>query len=328
MAFEFSRVLEVDRAELDRYPDRTLFQTKPWLDFIAESQHAETIIARLTESGRVVGYFTGAIIRKFGLKILGSPFPGWTTSYMGFNLQPGVMRRDLFPALKRFVFHELGCVHLECMDRLVSIGEANQLGWKYRVFSNFEIDLAPDEGTILAQMKGSCRTSIRKAEKSGVVVEVAADSSFAEEYYQQLTDVFAKQSLSPTYSIERVRLLIKHLVPTGNLLLVRARDSEGQCIATGIYPAMNGTMYFWGGASWRKYQLLQPNEAVHWFAMRYWKERGMMICDMGGGGEYKRKYGGREISVPYLRTSRYPFLEATRNLAMHLHGFWQRFAGR
>ncbi len=318
MALELSRVSDVDWPELDNYPDRTLFQTKPWLDFIAESQSAEPIIARVTESGRVCGYFTGALIRKFGLKILGSPFPGWTTSYMGFNLESGIVRRDLLPALRRFAFHELGCVHLECMDRRMSIADADQLGWPYRTFSNFEIDLTPDEDRIFAQMKGSCRTSIRKAERSNVSVDVASDLSFAGEYYGQLVDVFAKQSLSPTYAIERVRLLIKHLLPTGNLLLVRARESEGRCIATGIYPAMNGSMYLWGGASWRQYQHLQPNEAVHWFSMKYWKSHGMTVCDMGGGGEYKRKFGGRDIQIPFVRKSRFPLLESARNFAMRL----------
>ena len=58
--------------------------------------------------------------------------------------------------------------------------------------------------------------------------------------------------------------------------------------------------YFWGGASWREHQILQPNEAIFWHAMRYWKERGVMTFDMGGGGDYKRKYGGAELVVPHL----------------------------
>ena len=80
-------------------------------------------------------------------------------------------------------------------------------------------------------------------------VEEAQDLAFADDYYAQLKDVFAKQSLVPTYEVERVRELIKNLLPTGMLLLLRARDQEGNCIATGIFPAMNKTMYFRGGAS-------------------------------------------------------------------------------
>jgi hypothetical protein len=201
------------------------------------------------------------------------------------------------------------------MDRRLTIDEAKTAGFTYRTFTNFEIDLAPAEDEIWSGLKGSCRTSVRKAEREGVLVEVATDDGFADDYYAQLVDVFAKQGLKPTYSIERVRLLMKHLLPTGNLLLVRARHPNGECIATGIYPGFNGTMSFWGGASWRAHQILQPNEAVHWFAMKYWKARGMMRCDMGGGGEYKRKFGGQEFHLPWIRQSKFGMLESLRNVA-------------
>ena len=69
----------------------------------------------------------------------------------------------------------------------------------------------------------------------GVVVEEARDDAFADDYYAQLVEVFANQGLTPTYNVARVRLLIKHLLPTGCLLLLRARDPERRCIATGIF---------------------------------------------------------------------------------------------
>src|SRR5436189_3057502 len=99
-------------------------------------------------------------------------------------------------------------------------------------------------------MTSACRRCIRKAKKVGVTIEEADDPEFADDYYAQLRDVFAKQSLVPTYGVDRVQALIAHLHPTGRLLLLRARGPDGASIATGIFPAMNGSMYFWGGASW------------------------------------------------------------------------------
>jgi hypothetical protein len=52
--------------------------------------------------------------------------------------------------------------------------------------------------------------------------------------------------------------------------------------------------------------------------MRYWKARGMTVLDMGGGGEYKRKYGPVEFSVPFFRKSRLPGLRVMRELARRL----------
>jgi predicted N-acyltransferase len=176
-------------------------------------------------------------------------------------------------------------------------------------------------------MNSACRRCIRKAEKSGVQIEEASDATFVDDYYTQLQDVFAKQGLVPTYPRERVRALVEHVLPTGRLLLVRARSPDGTCIATGIFPAMNDTMFFWGGASLRQHQILRPNEMVQWFAMRYWKARGIRRYDMGGGGEYKRKYGGREIAVPWIRKSRHPVLESLRNNAKYLFSLKQRLLG-
>jgi hypothetical protein len=124
--------------------------------------------------------------------------------------------------------------------------------------------------------------------------------------------------------------LIKYLLPTCQLLLVRAKDSEGNCIATGIFPALNDTSYFWGGASWRPFQVLRPNEAIQWFAMRYWKARGISKYNMGGGaggGDYKRKYGGYEIAVPQGRKSKYPVFENLRNFGKALFTAKQRIMG-
>ena len=140
-------------------------------------------------------------------------------------------------------------------------------------------------------MESACRRCIRKAEKSGVTVEEAGDLAFADEYYEQLKDVFAKQGKLPTYPVERVRVLMKHMLPTGRLLALRARDPEGRCIATGLYPGMNDMAFFWGNASWRSGQQWRPNDTLHWYALRYWKARGATRFDWGGGGTYKRGYG-------------------------------------
>jgi len=303
----------VDHSSLDAFSDRTVFQTKQWLDFLADAVNATPVIAELRGLEGRLGYFTGAIIQKMGFRILGSPFPGWTTSYMGFNLLPDVPRKEALAALEVFAFRELDCIHLEIMDGNLSLLDGQSLGFSSRLLSGYRSDLSVSEVALLAGMTSACRRCIRRSEKSGVTVEQANDDMFAREYYDQLRDVFRKQGLTPTHDLDRVRKLIQHLGPTERLLLVRARNSEGRCIATGIYPAMNERSYFWGNASYRKYQCLRPNEAVHWYAMRHWKTRGIRWHDWGGGGEYKKKYGGTPIAVPWFYKSKNRmFLNARR----------------
>ena len=311
----------------EQFDDHTVFQTKGWLDFVACTQNAEPVVAVVKDGNRPVGRFSGLIIKKYGLRILGSPFPGWTTSYMGFNLEPSISRADALLALEDFAFRELRCVHVEIMDRRLSTSDFDRAGYDYGILSTYEIDLAKEDDELFATIKATCRRCINKAARVGVAVEAAEDLSFADDYYAQLEDVFAKQRLVPTYPKERVRALIEHLLPTGQLLLARAKDSEGNCIGTGIFPALNDTAYFWGGASWRPSQSLCPNEAIQWFAMRYWKERGISKYDMGGVGWYKQKFGGYEIAIPWGRKAKYPFLKSLRNFGKKLFVIRQGVSG-
>lgn len=52
-----------------------------------------------------------------------------------------------------------------------------------------------------------------------------------------------------------------------------------------------------------------------WSAMKSWKSRGIKKFNMGGMGEYKRKYGAYVIAIPKLMKSRYEFLFFLRNIA-------------
>jgi hypothetical protein len=108
---------------------------------------------------------------------------------------------------------------------------------------------------------------------------------------------------------------------------LRARDPQGKCIATGIFPGFNQIAEFWGNASVRSDQILRPNEAIHWHAMRYWKRRGVEIYDWGGEGEYKEKYGCVLHRVPRFSKSRYKLVSRLRNEAKKMFERKQRFLG-
>ncbi|MGB9195424.1 MAG: hypothetical protein WCB53_00715, partial [Terriglobales bacterium] len=194
---------------LDSFGDRTVFQTRPWLEFIADSQGATPVLAEVRDGNDVAGYFSGLTFTKFGMKVLGSSFPGWTTPYIGFNMKPGVSRRAALGALEKFAWDELKVLHLEVSDPHFTFEDAEGLGFTAEHYGSYRTDLTRSEDEIFNGMESSCRRCIRKAEKSGVTIDEAHDAAFADEYYAQLKDVFAKQGLVPTYSVDRVRALVK-----------------------------------------------------------------------------------------------------------------------
>jgi hypothetical protein len=317
----------VDWAKLDRFADRTVFQTREWLEFVHETQRAGIAVCELVEGGEVAGYFSGLVFSRLGIRMLGSSFPGWTTPYMGFNLTPGASRQDALGAVETAAWRDWKCLHMEVSDPFFEYADGKALGFNCETFASYRTDLTQTEDQLFGNMDSACRRCIRKAEKSGVTIEEAHDAGFAEEYYEQLKDVFAKQGLVPTYSVGRVRALVKHLEPSGRVLLVRARDAEGKCIATGIFPGYNKIAEFWGNASLRSSQNLRPNEAIHWYAMRYWKARGVEVYDWGGEGKYKEKYGCVPHGVPWFTKSRFAAISSLRGQARKMFERRQRLQG-
>jgi hypothetical protein len=310
---------------LDAYAERPI--GREWIEFIADTQEATPVAAEVREGSSLLGYFCGLVFSRLGVRILGSPFPGWTTSYMGFALKADVPRWMALKALERFAFKDLGCMHFEIVDRYLTVDDGQRAGVPCRPTRSYESDLRESEGTLFSRMKGACRRCIRKAEREGVVVEEAKDEAFASEYWAQLSDVFLKQGLTPTYGLDRVLKLIEHVGPTGQLLLLRAREPGGRCIATGIYPALNTLAHLWGNASDRQALHLRPNEVLHWYAMRYWKERGVPAFDWGGSGQYKLKYGCSPITVPRFIKSRVPGLVHLRDCTQWMVRGRQRLSG-
>jgi hypothetical protein len=318
---------KADFRQLDSFADRTVFQTREWVRFVAETQGATPLLAQLTDSGKTVGYFTGLTFTRLGVKVLGSSFPGWATPYMGFNLVPGSSRPEALAAVEQMAWNELKCLHIEVSDPHFDPQDGDALGFKTSYYISYRTDLTKKEDELFNAMDSACRRCVRKAEKSGVIIEEAHDLAFADEYYEQLKDVFAKQGLVPTYDVERVRSLVRNLEPSGNVLLLRARDPEGKCIASGIFPGFNQIVEFWGNASFRAYQGFRPNEFIQWYVMRYWKNRGATIYDWGGEGTYKEKYGCVPHRVPWFIKSRYEIVGKLRDGAKKVYRGKQRVMG-
>ena len=61
--FELLNPREIPWDGLDAFDDRVVFQTRKWLDFIAESQKAKPVVAKSRDGNTVAGYFSGLVVR-------------------------------------------------------------------------------------------------------------------------------------------------------------------------------------------------------------------------------------------------------------------------
>lgn len=316
ITFERIEMKDVDWNVANSFGEINIFQTQAWFDFLLNTQKLEPVVVIVKEDGHVQGYFFGLITNKFGLRILGSPFRGWMTYFMGFNLSPKIARIDVLKYFPSYVFKQLKCHYVELVDPRNNTDEATGLSFRVEHLPWFALDLTSSEDDLFANMKDTGRRGIRKAIKSGVTVEEASDIGFADEYYAQYQEVMSDKSLTPTYELEFVRKLIEQIYPINSLLLLRARDPNGLCIATGLFLILGNIAVFWGGASWKQYQSMHPNELIIWNAMKILKARGAHVLQLGGEAEqFKLKFGSTDAQIFRLMKAKNPLLDRILEIA-------------
>lgn len=316
------------RETLGQYETAEVFHSPEWLAYLLDYKHVEPVIAELTDDGGVVGHFVGAVARQLGLRVLGSPLSGWATNKMGFLLRPGTSRVEAARALLDFAYRDLGCVHVELFDRHMQVDDARSLPYVLTPRETFEVDLTGSEQDILAQMQSRTRTYVRRASRVGLHIEEVESVDFADEYYEQLVDVFASSALVPTHGIDRVRSLVENVGPSGQLLMLRVRDPDGTPVASILTLGRGTRSTLWGLAWYRTAARLHPVEPLQWEAMRRWRERGARTYDLDGSALAKKKFGGQHRIEAHLHHSRHAAFELGRNSLRTLFYARQRMIGR
>jgi lipid II:glycine glycyltransferase (peptidoglycan interpeptide bridge formation enzyme) len=172
------------------------------------------------------------------------------------------------------------------------------------------LDLTKSEAELFANMEGNnCRRAIRGAIKKGVVIEETNDLSFVDEYFAQHQAVMARKSLKPLYSLNFIRQMITHFLPTGNLLLLRAKNPDGVCIATHIDLVFNKVAVYWGGAGWPDYFRLHSSELIYWHSMMKVKSMGAEVLNLGPlVKKFKTKFGASTMPIFRLMKAKDPIL--------------------
>lgn len=306
---------EFDWCDLERYGDRNFVQSREWLEFLISENKGEPVFGVLEAAGRECGFFVGLIVRRLGIPILASPFPRWDTPFMGFMLEPGRSRRAALAALPQFAFEQCGCEHVVVTDPYLGPADAERCGFEISSTLHHVTDLSGGPDELRGLLSKSVRRYARQAQRNGLVVEEGRPEGFAEEYYEHVLDVFNRQGLPPPHSLEHVQRLVDACYPSGNLLLLRVLDPDGNSIATAISMGVNGLAYGWGTASKASGWHLHPNELLFTHELFAWQERGATEFDWGPAWNYKPKYGATEVTRWHMHRSRRAWMRLGRHIA-------------
>lgn len=318
-------------AKIEATYDSCVYKTKDWYDALFISNKVELIIIEISHNNQVLGWFTGGIIKKFGFKIIASPFEGWGTSYQGLSLLQETSksdRIDIILELKDFLFQKKDTLFFQLSDWQLDNEDLLGTGIYTEQINSYMLDITPSIDALFKSFKQkSCQYSIHKAQKNGIIVREPIDLiTFGHEYYKQLEDVFIKQNLKPTYDENRVQTILSKMDKNKNMVVLEALHPESKkSMACVIFFYHNELAFYWGASSWREYQKFCPNELLIFESLKVLKARGCKILEMEGIRTYKEKYNPIRYSKPKLIFARFKFLITAKHLAKNSYYSLRKF---
>jgi hypothetical protein len=238
-----------------------------------------------------------------------------------------------------------------------AIERGRKCGWKYfegrggfellqdipswRSFYVHTLDLTIGEENLSKRFGGSLRTAIRKAESSGVKVEISTDRRFLRDYYGLHCQTRRGHGLPPQpFSFfEKVQ---EHVLTPGQGGIALA-SLRGKPIAGAVYFHFGKRAIYKYGASDKAAQPLRANNLLMWEVIKKYQREGFSEFHFGrtsianeGLRRYKLGYGTHEETIRYFRYSfaARKYLSGSEappdwknRLCSHLPQSWLRFAG-
>ncbi|KGN98574.1 hypothetical protein HR11_08560 [Porphyromonas macacae] len=320
--FEIVKEVDIPWDTLKSCYDHTVFKSKNWSLFLKEYYHILPFVISISENENIIGYFYGQKMKKMGIKIVASPFEGWSTAYQGLSMLAPISihkRIDIYEALIKWLFDEKLCHLFQVSDFQLEVAECLHRNLNIELLKGYVLDLTLSEEELYSNMSSRAKDPIKKSIKRGVVVKQMTDVNvYAHYYYMQLCDVFKNQGLTPTHSEQQIISMLTNTSPD-SMLCLYSESADGEIISTGFY-AYDGIYAFYSGAaSYKKGQNLCPNEILMWEAIKILKQKGVKYLEFGGGRRYKEKYGPKSFVKPKIIAAKYKWLLGAKQNAKDIY---------
>ena len=284
------RPLEWDNL-IKAYSSKNLFHESAWLDFLGDAFPFVSIdYLEIITNKNVVGYFPAVRMTKFLISMYSSPH---YFGYMSPLFDRDVDQAKLLGAVLKYG-RDKGISRIDLCNDAIDPAVVMAAGFTQHSNVTHVCPLDGGEKSVWNNMIGTCRTRIRKAEKSGLVVRVAHDPGFIDDFYPLFAKMLVGKGLKPGYNIGQAKALFHRLHAADRLFALRV-EYQGKLIGTAFYPHDDRAMYY-GDSAYEPDSLQYcPNNLLHWTAIRMAIERKIPEFNMGGGpvpSLFTTKFGG------------------------------------
>lgn len=325
MKYTFEKISysEIPWDSLESCYDHTIFKSREWACFLEEHYHIKPYVLSIRHNNTLIGFFYGQQIKKMGIKIVASPFEGWSTSYQGLSMLNVISkneRLDIYEDLIAWLFKNKECLLFQVSDWQLDVAECLHRDLNVELIKGYILDLSPEEEILYKNLSSRAKDPIKKAKNKGVTVHLAYDlQKYADEYYNELVDVFATQKLPPTHSKDQISHLLTHVALGNKLLAMYSEDKDKNSLATSFFVYDNAFAFYAGAASYVQAKKIAPNEILMWESIKELKKREIRYLEFGGGRRYKEKYGPLPYVKPKIIVARYPVILELKNIAKGMY---------
>jgi CelD/BcsL family acetyltransferase involved in cellulose biosynthesis len=284
---------------LSTHPDTTIFHTSAWARVLARTYGHRPFYLHFTRRGRSVALLP---LMEVASRVTGSrgvclPFSDFCAPLLFGDGGGDVLLAQLLElAAERNWNHvELrGGVPAPVRDGVAA------------TFYGHTLDLSGGEEALFARFNSSVHRAIRKAERSGVSVDILRTRDAMREFYRLHCQTRRRHGVPPQ-PFAFFRHIQEEIIASGCGFIAVAK-SGARCIAAAVFFRLGGRGLFKFGASEKSHQNLRPNNLVMWEGMRYLLLNGCRSLHFGrtapddaGLRRFKLSWNTREESFHYVR---------------------------
>ena len=276
-----------------RFANHRVVHTRAWVESLEAAGLGRPLYFLFEKSGEVVGCLPGLLASVAGLRLFGSPLPGWQTVSMGPAFDPArLSTAELLGALLPVLEGQHRVSYIELLHNDLDPEVMRGLGFRGRPVFTYRAPLTPgNEERMLRAMKDNVRRNVRRAERLGLVVRFEEDEAFVSEHYRQLREVYVRGGQVIPFGERRMQECFSRMKAAGNLVAVAVYLPGGRVsIASGIFLIEGRELLLWSWAHHARYRWYRPTELMTWKVMQRAMAAGCETFDLMGRGEFKTKF--------------------------------------
>lgn len=283
---------------LSTHPDATIFHTSAWARVLARTYGHRPFYLHLTRGGSSVALLP--------LMEVASRFTGRRGVCLPFSdlCAPLLFDDSAADALGNKV-HDLAAErkwnHVELRGVVLGVAPARAVA----TFYGHTLDLAGGEEALFARFHSSVHRAIRKAEKSGVTIDILQTPAAMREFYRLHCETRRRHG-APPQPISFFRHIQEEIFDSG-LGFVALTRSGARSVAAALFFHWRKKALFKFGASDKTCQNLRPNNLAMWGGMRYLIGNGCHSLHFGrtapdneGLRRFKLSWGATEEILTYV----------------------------